>query len=66
MRLRGANNSAREVWDVSGFAWSDAAGWMTLSGMEYYPDSTTLSGWLWSDTVGWTVFTSGDIIVNNV
>ena len=66
MTLRGANNSAREVWDVSGFAWSDAAGWMTLSGMEYYPDSTTLSGWLWSDTVGWTVFTSGDIIVNNV
>lgn len=50
-----ANGGVREVWDASGYAWSDYAGWLTLSWVEYYPDTATLSGWLWSDTLGWTL-----------
>ncbi len=51
--LRNTAASAREVWDASGYVWSDTAWWFTLSGVEYFPDTATLSGWLWSDTLGW-------------
>ncbi len=61
--LRNTTNSARTVWDASGYVWSDTAWWFTLSGVEYYPDTASLSGWLWSDTLGWS---SLNTIVTNV
>lgn len=49
---RDTASGAREIWDVTGYAWSDYAWYFTLSGVEYDPVATSLSGWLWSDQLG--------------
>ncbi len=55
-------------WTLTGYAWSDNAGWITLgclgdcsySGVAYVPNSTvSFTGTAWSDTLGYIELTSG-------
>ena len=55
-------------WTLTGYAWSDNAGWITLgclsdcsySGVAYIPNSTvSFTGIAWSDTLGYIEFTAG-------
>lgn len=41
---------------VSGWAWSDTAGWIDMSGVSITSPGGAFSGWAWSDTVGWISF----------
>lgn len=53
-------------WYLSGYAWSQNAGWIALnhgdptaSGVIYLPDTSSFSGFAWSNTLGWISFWSG-------
>lgn len=55
-------------WTLTGYAWSDNAGWITLgclgdcsySGVAYVPNSTvSFTGTAWSDTLGYIDFNTG-------
>ncbi len=50
---------------ISGWAWSDSIGWISMSGSNYglSMDSTTgtVTGYAWSDNVGWISANAGDI-----
>ena len=44
---------------LSGYAWSDNIGWVSLSGTNYgvsVDSSDNLSGYAWSDNIGWIQF----------
>ncbi len=50
-------------WYLSGYAWSQNAGWIALnhgdptaSGVIYLPDTSSFSGFAWSNTLGWISF----------
>lgn len=49
---------------VSGFAWSEGAGWIALAGngankVVYNPNSANLEGFAWSDSLGWVPMFTG-------
>lgn len=49
---------------VTGYAWSDTVGWMSLSGGSYgisVSSTGTLSGYAWSDTIGWVSANTSDL-----
>ena len=49
---------------VTGYAWSDTIGWISLSGGSYgitVSGSGTLSGYAWSDNIGWVSANSSDL-----
>ncbi len=53
-----------EPWKLSGFVWSENAGWMTLQSLNesayswvaYLPASNSFTGYAWSDTLGYIGF----------
>ncbi len=58
-------NSIRDPWYLSGYAWSENAGWMKLnhgesyaSGVWYIPDTMSLTWFAWSNTLWWIPFDS--------
>ena len=61
-------------WTLTGYAWSDNAGWITLgclgdcsySGVAYMPNSTvSFTGTAWSDTLGYIEFIAGSADFTN-
>lgn len=55
--------NVRDLWYLSGYAWSPNAGWIALnhgeqsaSGVAFFPDTRKLVGFGWSDTLGWIPF----------
>jgi len=49
---------------VTGYAWSDTIGWISLSGGSYgitVSGSGTLGGYAWSDNIGWVSANSSDL-----
>lgn len=58
-----------EPWKVTGFAWSENAGWITLdsvdgsyTGVYYLPDTQKFSGFAWSDTLGFLEFSDSNAL----
>jgi hypothetical protein len=47
------SGNPRDPWTLSGYLWSDSAGWSSLSGVTYIPDNTSFSGYAWNDGIGW-------------
>jgi hypothetical protein len=52
-----------EPWKITGYAWSENAGWISLDsvdgtydGVYYLPNTQKLSGFAWSDTLGFLAF----------
>lgn len=49
---------------ITGYAWSDTIGWISLSGSNYglsiAPDGT-IGGYAWSETIGWVSVNSTDL-----
>ena len=43
----------RGNWTLSGFLWSDSAGWIDMNHVVFVPDNTFFSGFAWNDGVGW-------------
>lgn len=49
---------------ITGYAWSDTIGWLSLNGSNYgftIASDGTLSGYAWSDTVGWVSAQTSDL-----
>ncbi len=64
----GDTNNVLEPWKLSGFVWSENAGWMTLQSLNesayswvaYLPTTNSFTGYAWSDTLGYVSFDKGD------
>ncbi len=41
------------IWSLSGYAWSDQAGWTDFSRVTYQLSNTSFSGYAWNDMIGW-------------
>ncbi len=68
----GTGSNIRDPWYLSGYAWSENAGWIKLNHGEsnaswviFIPDTTTLVGFGWNDAIGWVPFDSGSISVGS-
>jgi hypothetical protein len=55
--------NVRDLWYLSGYAWSPNAGWIALnhgessaSGVAFFPDTKKLVGFGWNDALGWIPF----------
>jgi len=65
--LLGQGNSpafAANSTPISGYAWSDTVGWISMSGSNYgltMAANGTVTGYAWSDTIGWVSANSTDI-----
>ncbi len=49
---------------LTGYAWSDTIGWISLSGSTYgisFDSNGDMSGYAWSDTIGWISANTGDL-----
>jgi hypothetical protein len=46
-------NTGNNIWDLSGYAWSEHAGWIDFSGTTYNLSNTSFSGYAWNDGIGW-------------
>ncbi len=49
---------------LTGYAWSDNIGWVSLSGPSYgvvINSNKTLSGYAWGDNIGWISFNASDV-----
>ena len=49
---------------ITGWAWSDTVGWISLSGTGYglsAASNGTVSGYAWSDNIGWISANAGDV-----
>lgn len=66
--LLGVPESARSEQGeaaLSGYAWSDTVGWISMEGPGYglsIGDDGTLSGYAWSDAIGWISAYSDDLV----
>ena len=43
----------QNIWSLSGYAWSDSAGWIDFSETMYHLSNTSFSGYAWNDGIGW-------------
>ena len=61
---RGETSAHASSNAITGYAWSDTIGWISLSGSGYgfsIESDGTLSGYAWSDNIGWISAESSDL-----
>jgi hypothetical protein len=46
-------DTGSNIWSLSGYAWSEQAGWLDFSGTTYHLSNTSFSGYAWNDGIGW-------------
>ncbi len=68
----GTGSNIRDPWYLSGYAWSDNAGWISLNHGEsyaswvwFFPDTTSIAGYAWNDNIWWISFATGSVWVGS-
>jgi hypothetical protein len=57
-------DAGASVGNVSGYAWSDTVGWISLGGADHglaIAEDGTISGYAWSDNIGWISANASDL-----
>ncbi len=51
-----SGGNIRDLWNVSGFAWSENAGWIDFSTVKYDPNTLSFLWFAWSNALWWIPF----------